>query len=89
MEDQFEHDLYNKFFSIQLESDKTFTLQQRIKWWMMFVDRGGPIPSAVYDFSFEDLFGLYRKSIDPEWQELVTLLRMTDYPIKNEQKIQV
>ena len=31
MEYQFEHDLYNKFFSNQLESDETDSLQRRIE----------------------------------------------------------
>ena len=52
MECQFEHDLYNKSFSNQLESDKTDTIQQRIKWWMTIVDRGCPIPNNIYDYRF-------------------------------------
>ena len=32
MEGQFEHGLYNKSFSNQLEADDEFTLQQRIEW---------------------------------------------------------
>ena len=47
MDGQFEHGLYNKSFSNQLESDDEFTLQQRIEWWMTIVDRGGPIPDKV------------------------------------------
>ena len=49
MEDQFQHDLYKKSFSIQLESDEMDTLQQRIKWWMMVVDMRGPTPINVYN----------------------------------------
>ena len=76
MEGQFEHDLYIKSFSDQLEShDVEFTLQQRIKWWMLVVDSGGPIPDIVYDYGFEELFGLYRKAIDPERQDFVKELR--------------
>ena len=40
MDCQYEHDLYNKSFNNQLESDDADTLQKRIKWWMMVVDRG-------------------------------------------------
>ena len=54
MEGQFEHDLYNESFSNQLESDKIGTSQQKNKWWMVGVDRGGPIPDDVYDFSFAE-----------------------------------
>ena len=68
MEGHFEHALYNKSFSNQLESDEVDTLQRRDKWWMMAVDRGGPIPNDVYDYSFDELFGLYRKAIYPEKQ---------------------
>ena len=32
MEGQFEHDLYNKSFSNQIESDEIDTLPQRIEW---------------------------------------------------------
>ena len=66
---QFEHDLYNKSFSNQLESDETDNLQQRIEWWMVVVDRGGPTPNNVNDYSFAKLFNLYRKAIDPEMQQ--------------------
>ena len=60
MEGQFEHDLYNKSFSNQLESDKTDTFKQRIKLWMIVVDSGGPILNHVFDYSFDELFDLYR-----------------------------
>ena len=75
MEGQFEQNLYKESFSNQLESNETDTLQQRIKWWMMIVDRGGPIPNDVYDYNFDELFGLYRTAIDPEMQELAKILR--------------
>ena len=75
MEGQFEHDLYNKSLSNQLESEETDTLQRRIKWWMMVVDRVGPVPNNVYDYSFDELFGLNRKTIKPEMQELLELVR--------------
>ena len=75
MEGQFEHDLYNKLFSNQLESDEMDTLQQSVEWLMMVVDTGGPVPNDVYDFSVEDLYGLYHEAIDPENQEMVKLLR--------------
>ena len=71
MEGQFEHDLYNKSFSNQIESDENDTSQQRIEWWMMVVDRGGPIPDNAYEYNLCDLFSLYRKAIDPEMQDLV------------------
>ena len=50
MEGQFEHDFLNKSFSNQFESDdEVDTLQQRIKWLMVVVDRGGggPMPNDV------------------------------------------
>ena len=75
MERQFEHDLYNKSFSNQIESDETDTLQQRIKWWMMVVDKRGPMPNIVYGYTFGELFGLYRKAIHPEMQDFVKELR--------------
>ena len=76
MEGHIEHDLYNKSFSNQLESDDgIYTLQRRIKWWMLIVDRDGPIPNNVYDYSFDELFALYRKAVDPEKQELAIALR--------------
>ena len=76
MEGQFEHDLYKKSFSEEIESDETDTLQHRIDWWMTVVDRGGPIPNNVYDLSFDEVFCLYRKTIDPEMRELVKSLRV-------------
>ena len=66
MEGQFEHDWYNNSFSKQLESGETDTLQQRIVWWMVVVDGRCPILNNVYDYSFAELFDLYRKTIDPE-----------------------
>ena len=76
MEGQFEHDLYNKSFSNQFESgDENGTLQQRIEWLMMVVDRGGPIPDNAYEYNLGDLFSLYRKAIDPEMQDFVEELR--------------
>ena len=39
MEGQFEHDLYIISLSNQLESDETDTLQHRIEWWLVVVDR--------------------------------------------------
>ena len=76
MEGQFQHDLCNKSFSNQFESDDDeFTLKQRIEWWMTIVDRGGPIPDNVYDYNFDELFGLYRKAIDPEMRDFVKELR--------------
>ena len=71
MEGQFEHDLYNKSFNNQFESDETDTLQQTIDWPMTVVDGGGPIPKDVYEYSFHEVFGLYRKAIDPEMQDWV------------------
>ena len=76
MEGQFEHDLYNKSFSNQIESDETDTLQRRIDWWMMVIVRGGVIPDNVYDYNFNELFGLYRKAIDPEMRDLANELRL-------------
>ena len=78
MEGQFEHDLYNKTFSNQLESDETDTVQQRIKWWTVIVGRGGPIPNDVYDYSFAELFNLYQKAIDPAMQDLAKLLSVRE-----------
>ena len=75
MEGQFEHGLYSRSFSNQFESADEFTLQQRIEWWMTVVERGGPIPDNVYDYIFGELFGLYRKTIDPEMQDFVKELR--------------
>ena len=75
MEGQFEHDLYNKSFSNQIDSDDNDTLQQRIEWWMTVVYRGGPIPDKAYEYNLGDLFSLYRKAIDPEMQDFVKELR--------------
>ena len=77
MESLFEHNLYNKSFSNQLESDDDDldTFQQRIKWWMVVVDRGGPIPYDVYEYTFNELYMLYRKIIDPDMPKLVEKLR--------------
>ena len=75
MEGQFEHGLYNKSFSNQIESDKNDTLQQRIEWWMTVVHRGGLIPDNAYEYNLGDLFSLYRKAIDPEMQDFVKKLR--------------
>ena len=75
MEGQFEQHLYSKSFSNQLESeDGTDTLEGRIKWWMLIIGRGGPIPNNVYDYCFNELFGLYRKAVDPEMLELAKAL---------------
>ena len=74
MEGQFEHDLYKTSFSNQLESDEIDTLQQRIDWWMLVFDKGGPIPNDVYDFSFGELFALYRNAVDREMRDLVSIL---------------
>ena len=75
MEGQFEHDLYNKSFSNQFESDDEFTLQERIEWFVTIVHRGGLIPDNVYDYNSGELFNLYRKAIDPEMQDFVKELR--------------
>ena len=45
-----------------------------MKWWMIVFNKRGPKPSNVYDYSSDELFGLYRKAIDPEMQELTKLL---------------
>ena len=58
MEGQFEHDLYNKSFSNQIESDENDTLQQRIEWWMTVVDRRVLIPDNAYEYNLGDLFSL-------------------------------
>ena len=92
MEDQFEHDLYNKTFSNQLESDddEVDTLQQRIKWWMAVFDRGGLIPNNVYDYSFDDLYVLYCKAIDLEMQDLLKTFKDREIiPKKQVKKISV
>ena len=74
MEGQFEHDLCNKPFSNQLESDETDTLEQRIKWWMTVFDRAGPIANDVFHCSFSESFNLNRRAIDTEIRELVKSL---------------
>ena len=43
---------------------------------MLVGHRGGPISNDVYDYSFGDLFGLYRKAIDPEMQEVTKFSRI-------------
>ena len=58
-----------KLFSNQLQCDKMDTLQQRIEWWLVVVDRGGPIPYDVYDYSFAELFNSHRKAIDHECEK--------------------
>ena len=90
MEGQFEQNLNYKSFSNQLESDEIDTLQQKIEWWMTLVDRGGPIPNDVYDYSFAELINFYRKTIDPEMQEFVKALgdRPTN-PLKKAEKLSV
>ena len=76
MESRFEHNLCDKSSSNQREfDDDVDTLRQRIKWWLLVVDRGGPIPNDVYDFTFEDFFMLHRKAIDPEKRHLVKALK--------------
>ena len=75
MEGQFEHDLYKKAFSSQLESDETDTLLQKIECWMVVGDGGGPKLNDVYDYSFAKVFDLYRKAIDSEMRDLVKSFR--------------
>ena len=75
MKGQFAYDLYNKSFSNQLQSDELDSLQRRIEWWMVFVDKGGPILNNVYGYRFAVLYNLSRKAIDPKMQGLVKLLR--------------
>ena len=41
----------------------------------MVVDRGGPLRNNVYDYSFAELFNLYRKAIKPEIQVSLRALR--------------
>ena len=56
VEDQFEHNLYYKLFSNQLESeDGTDTFERRIEWWMLIINKIGPIPHNVYEYSFGEL----------------------------------
>ena len=77
MKSQFEYDLYNKSFSDHLVSDddETNNLQRRSGWWMMVVDRRSPIHNNIYDYTFDELYGLYRKVMDPEMQALAKELR--------------
>ena len=77
MEGQFYHDLYNESFSNQPESDdaQIHILQQRINWWMLVIERGGLIPNDVYDYTFDELYKLYREAIDLEIQDLVKALK--------------
>ena len=67
MKGQSEHDLYIKSFSNQLESDdEVDTLQQRIEWWRVVVDKLGIKPNVVYDYTFANFYMLYHKTIDHE-----------------------
>ena len=77
MEGQFDHDLYNESFSNQLESDdvEIHILQQRINWWMLVIERGGLIPNDVYDYTFDELYKLYREAIDLEIKDLIKALK--------------
>ena len=76
IERQFEHDLSYQLFSNQLESDdEVDTFQQRIECWMVVFDRLGVMPNDVYDVTFDELYMLYRKAIDPAMQDLVKALR--------------
>ena len=75
IEGHFEQDLYNESFSNQLESDdEVDTLQQRIEGWMVVVKTSGVLPYNVYDYTFDELYMLYHKTIDPEMQTLVKAL---------------
>ena len=40
------------------------------KGWMVVFDRRGQIPHDVYDYSFAEMFNLYRKIENPEMREL-------------------
>ena len=42
---------------------------------MVVVDRRGAIPNNVYDYTFDQLYMWYRKSIDPKVQHLVKASR--------------
>ena len=54
---------------------------------MLVVDRGGPIPNNVYDYTFDELYKLYREAIDPEMQDLVeSTQRSRDYTIETIRK---
>ena len=75
MEGQREHDLYDKSFSNHVESDETDTLERRIKAWMVVVGRIGSLLWNAYDYSYNELFGSYRKALDPEMQELAPAIR--------------
>ena len=74
IEGQFEHDLYKKSFSNQLESDDVVdALQQRIEWWIL--DKSGIIPNDVNHNNFDQLYMLFSKVLDSEMQVLVQALR--------------
>ena len=76
IEDQYEHDLYKKSFSNQFETDDVVDdLQQKIEWWMVVVDVVGVIPNVVRHYIFDYLYIIYRKSVDPEVQDLVDALK--------------
>ena len=73
---QFEHDLYNKSFSNQLESvDEVDFLLRNFKWWLVVVDRVGLIPNDVNEYTFDELYVLYRKTIAPELKNFVKAIR--------------
>ena len=72
---QFQNKWYNKLFSNQLESDETDTLEQRVKWWTVVVDRGRPIANDVYDYSFSEMFGSYRETIELGMRQLLNSVR--------------
>ena len=42
---------------------------------MMVADRGGSIPNDAYEYSLDEMFGLHRKIIDPEMQEVAKVFR--------------
>ena len=42
---------------------------------MIEVDRGGPIPNDIFDYTSDDLYILYRKALDPELQDLVKAIK--------------
>ena len=79
MESQFQHDLYKKCFTNQVESDETDTLQQRKEWWMTVVDGAGHIPNIVHDYNFAELFYFYRKAIAPQMQEFIKAVRDREF----------
>ena len=55
--------------SNQLESDdEVDNLHQRIEWWMIVVDKLGVIPNDVYDYTFDEMYLLYRKAVAPKRQ---------------------